>query len=149
MSHKPPGLGPPMAGETVYINPQTVRKRIRLSERRISNPMNSTTNLKTPSAALKSCETVADGNGLTHRLIGLPEDVTIDSWEEHDHTIECFVSWNEPKGDARICPECGSTRCVKKDKGTTHTEPHPFARGFLCYWRIPVYIHLFLLFAIK
>ena len=119
-----PDLDPRWLERRYISTPQAARRKLRPSERRISNPMKTTDHSNAPSQALASSESVADGNGLTHRLIGLPEDVTIDSWEEHDHTIECFVSWNEPKGDARICPECGSTRCVKKDKGTTQTVRH-------------------------
>ena len=61
---------------------------------------------------------------LQNHLAGLPEDVQIERWEEHSNSIELFVKWKEPRGEDRRCPHCGSTRCVKKDKGTYQTVRH-------------------------
>ena len=54
-------------------------------------------------------------------LAGLPEDVRIIRHEMHEHTVELFVEWDEPKRGERICPKCGSTRCVRKDSGAMQT----------------------------
>lgn len=62
---------------------------------------------------------------LLSRLSGLPDDVTIfDHQKIDDNIIEIFVEWDEPKGDDRICPSCGSTWCVKKDSGRNQTLRH-------------------------
>ena len=57
-------------------------------------------------------------------LAGMPDDVRITRHEIHEHTVELFVEWDEPKRGERICPECGSARCVKKDSGAMQTVRH-------------------------
>ena len=57
-------------------------------------------------------------------LAGMPEGVKIERHEVHEHTIELFVTWDEPKRGARVCPGCGSRRCVKKDGGAMQTVRH-------------------------
>ena len=64
-------------------------------------------------------------NQLLSKLTGLPDDVTISDFNKiDDNIIEIFVSWDEPKSEARICPGCGSTWCVKKDSGKNQTLRH-------------------------
>ena len=57
-------------------------------------------------------------------LASLPADCTIDHYKKHEHTLELFVSWPEPKGTARICPYCNSDDCAVKDSGTMQTIRH-------------------------
>ena len=46
---------------------------------------------------------------LLSKLTGLPDDVVIfDHDKRGDDVIEIYVSWYEPMGEDRICPECGS-----------------------------------------
>ena len=62
---------------------------------------------------------------LLSKLTGLPDDVVIfDHDKRGDDVIEIYVSWYEPMGEDRICPECGSTWCVKKDSGKSQTLRH-------------------------
>ena len=61
---------------------------------------------------------------LTAHIIGLPCDVKITKFKTHPHSIELFVSWKEPVGNARVCPACGGTHCVKKDSGAMQTVRH-------------------------
>ena len=57
-------------------------------------------------------------------LAGLPGDVRITRHEVHEHTVELFVEWDEPKRGERRCPACGSGRCVVKDGGAMQTVRH-------------------------
>ena len=57
-------------------------------------------------------------------LASIPEDCTIESHRLHEHTLELFVSWPEPKGSDRICPYCASADCSIKDGGTLQTLRH-------------------------
>ena len=57
-------------------------------------------------------------------LADLPQDVSIDRIETHPHSIELFVSWNEPPLGERFCTSCGSNHCVKKDSGIIQTVRH-------------------------
>ena len=61
---------------------------------------------------------------IVNALAMIPYSVTIDRCIEHDHSTEFIISWQEPSGDDRICPACGSNRCVKKDAGSTQTVRH-------------------------
>ena len=62
---------------------------------------------------------------LLHSLLAaIPADVSIDRYLQHEHTIELFVSWKEPVRGERICPNCASTRCIKKDSGAFQTVRH-------------------------
>lgn len=74
-------------------------------------------------------------------IAGLPEDASIDRIEQHPHSIELFVSWNEPGIGERFCPSCGSSRCVKKDSGIFQTVRHlPLGiRGTLITFHKPRY----------
>ena len=57
-------------------------------------------------------------------LADLPDGVAIERYDIHRHTIELFITWNEPGRFERVCPKCGSTWCVKKDGGATQTIRH-------------------------
>lgn len=57
-------------------------------------------------------------------LTALPPDVSINRCVEHDSTVEFYVSWPEPRGEARVCPSCGGHHCVTKDSGTMQTVRH-------------------------
>ena len=57
-------------------------------------------------------------------LAAIPAGTQIDHYECHAHTLELFVTWQEPGRQERRCPKCGSTRCVKKDGGDMQTVRH-------------------------
>lgn len=78
---------------------------------------------------------------LENLLSNLPENVLIDRFEQHDHSIELFVSWSEPPLGQRFCTSCGSNRCVKKDSGALQTVRHlPVGlRGTLITFHKPRY----------
>lgn len=61
---------------------------------------------------------------LANLLAALPEGVAIDRSEQHDHTVELFVSWDEPASTEAECPYCGKSQCVKKDSGAMQTVRH-------------------------
>ena len=61
---------------------------------------------------------------LANRLAALPEGVVIDRSEQHDHSVELFVSWDEPCSVDTECPYCGRSYCVKKDSGAMQTVRH-------------------------
>ena len=51
---------------------------------------------------------------ITNKLAALPQDISIDRYEEHHNTIELFVSY---PAEERICPYCGSHDCVIHSSG--------------------------------
>ena len=57
-------------------------------------------------------------------LAAIPEGTEIDHYVRHAHTLELFVNWQEPGRNERLCPNCASTRCVRKDSGKTQTVRH-------------------------
>ncbi len=75
-------------------------------------------------------------------LTDLPEDVSIEKIETHPHSLELFVSWNEPPIGQRYCPSCGGNHCVKKDSGIIQTVRHlPIGlKGTLITFHKPRYL---------
>ena len=65
-----------------------------------------------------------DNPRLETLLASLPADCTIDHYKVHEHTLELFVSWPEPKSTDRICPYCASNDCAVKDNGSMQTIRH-------------------------
>ena len=62
---------------------------------------------------------------ITNKLAGLPQDVTIERYEEHDKTLELFISY---RAEERICPYCGNHDCVIHSSGHNETVRHLGAR---------------------
>ena len=58
---------------------------------------------------------------ITNKLAALPQDISIDRYEEHHNTIELFVSY---PAEERICPYCGSHDCVIHSSGHMETIRH-------------------------
>ena len=58
---------------------------------------------------------------ITNKLAALPQDISIDRYEEHHNTIELFVSYPT---EERICPYCGSHDCVIHSSGHMETIRH-------------------------
>lgn len=59
---------------------------------------------------------------ITNQMLHLPNEVHIDKVQSHPHSFELFISF--PPSQERICPDCGSTRCVVKDSGRMQTVRH-------------------------
>ena len=62
---------------------------------------------------------------ITNKLAALPQDISIDRYEEHHNTIELFVSYPT---EERICPYCGSHDCVIHSSGHMETIRHTIRR---------------------
>ena len=73
---------------------------------------------------------------ITNKLAGLPQDVTIDRYEEHNKTIELFISY---RPEERTCPYCKSHDCVIHSSGHTETVRHLGAgrNHFLLTFHVP------------
>ena len=73
---------------------------------------------------------------ITNKLAGLPQDVTIDRYEEHNKTIELFISY---RPEERTCPYCKSHDCVIHSSGHTETVRHLGAgrNQFLLTFHVP------------
>lgn len=57
------------------------------------------------------------GAEMLKQLAGLTDSsgAKIDWIKTNLHSLELFVSWNEPEKRFRVCPDCGSTHCNKKE----------------------------------
>ena len=58
---------------------------------------------------------------ITNKLAHLPQDITIDRYEEHHDSMELFISYPP---EERICPDCGSHDCVIHSSGHPETIRH-------------------------
>ena len=56
-----------------------------------------------------------------NRLVGLPAELKVEDLVSHAHCTEVKVSFPPAP---RLCPKCGSTRCVIKDGGRERTVRH-------------------------
>ena len=61
---------------------------------------------------------------LEHALARLPEDTDIITFAQHEHSIELFVRYPEPKSRDVTCVHCGDSHCVLKDNGAKQTIRH-------------------------
>ena len=83
------------------------------------------TSLKHSSSPVaQSSDSPVAGTSLEKYLASIPENTQIDHYKRHKHSLELFVSWNEPGRSQRRCPNCGSSHCVKKDGGAMQTVRH-------------------------
>ena len=66
---------------------------------------------------------------LEHALARLPEDTDIITFAQHEHSIELFVRYPEPKSRDVTCVHCGDSHCVLKDNGAKQTIRHISING--------------------
>ena len=59
---------------------------------------------------------------LNNKLAQLPNEIRIDRFESHDHSLELFISWPAPS-ETR-CPECSSCSCIGKGRTGIKTVYH-------------------------
>ena len=73
---------------------------------------------------------------ITNKLVHLPQDITIDRYEEHPDSLELFISYPP---EERICPECRSHECVIHSSGHSETIRHLSigGKGVLLTFHVP------------
>ena len=59
---------------------------------------------------------------LDNRLAQLPNEISIDRFESHAHSLELFISW--PESFETRCPDCLSCLCIGKGRTVNKTVYH-------------------------
>ena len=76
---------------------------------------------------------------LEHALARLPKDTDIITFVQHEHSIELFVRYPEPKSKDVTCVHCSCSHCVSKDSSKYQSIRHTniYSQGSLLTFHKP------------